>query len=136
MNINEVYSSKYLGAADLRGRRVTVTIEGVDVEVFKKREGGSEKKLVLTFEGKEKQMVCNVTNTRMIAMLLGSEETRDWLGRSIILKPDTTLVGQEMKACLRVESELPASDAGPAKRHEHASTADREFEDDEIEVAF
>lgn len=79
MNINEVFPSKYLKAADLQGRQVTVKIERADQETI-----GDDRKLVIYFQGKEKGFVCNKTNANNIAFIYGPD-TDDWKGCEITL---------------------------------------------------
>lgn len=79
MNINEVFPSKYLKAADLQGRQVTVKIRSAEQETM-----GDDRKLVVYFEGKEKGFVCNKTNANNIAALYGPD-TDGWIGSEITL---------------------------------------------------
>ena len=79
MNINEVFPSKYLKAADLQGRQVTVKIRSAEQELM-----GNDRKLVVYFDGKEKGLVCNKTNANNIAHLYG-QDTNDWTGNEITL---------------------------------------------------
>ena len=104
MNINDVYqsSSNFLKAEDLKGRRVDVVISKAETQ-----EIGGVNKIVLSFDGKEKQLVCNITNARIIASLFESSETGDWLGREITLRPDKTNFQGDLVDCIRVDSVLP-----------------------------
>jgi hypothetical protein len=83
MNRSELFPSKYLKAADLKGRPQTVIIEDVTRE-----EVGDDKrsKPVMTFRGKTKGLVVNSTNYDTIADAYG-DETSDWNGRPIELYP-------------------------------------------------
>jgi hypothetical protein len=103
MNINEAYPSKYLKAADLNGKNVTVTIKSAEVEEigFDK-----ERKIVLSFVGKDKQFVCNKTNAGAIAKMFGAE-TNDWAGQRITLcAREVEFQGSTVPA-LRVLSQKP-----------------------------
>jgi hypothetical protein len=79
MNINEAFPSNYLKAQDLQGREVQVTISNVAMEKL-----GSDTRMILYFQGKQKGMVCNKTNAMNIAMMYG-EDTDGWLGKSVTL---------------------------------------------------
>ena len=79
VQLSEAFPSNYLKSADLQGREVAVVIAGAEMEML-----GNERKLVLTFQGKKKGMVCNKTNAGRIAHLYG-EDTDEWIGREIIL---------------------------------------------------
>jgi len=86
MNISEVYSGSYLKADDLQGRRVTVKINHVSVKEFEGDRGSTDRKIVIGFEGKEKCLVANKTNATIIAEVLGSQNTEDWVGGTIKLE--------------------------------------------------
>lgn len=80
MNLNQVFSGDYLKAEDLQGRTVPVIISKVELKQF---EDGN--KLVLHFEGKNKQLVANKTNANIIAENTGTSETDNWVGKRISL---------------------------------------------------
>jgi hypothetical protein len=77
MKLAEVFPSNFLKSEDLQDRDVTVVIAGA---VMDEKIG----KLVLSFQGKKKQMVCNKTNANRIAYLYG-DETDEWTGKEIVL---------------------------------------------------
>jgi len=79
MDINGVFPSKYLKAADLQGRDVQVVMANVRIEDI-----GDGDKPVLYFQGKEKGLVLNKTNANNIAILYGSE-TNNWIGKPVTL---------------------------------------------------
>ena len=79
MRISGAFPSEYLKAADLQGRTVTVIMERVEV-----REVGDGPKPVLYFEGKEKGLVLNKTNSNTVAAIYG-DETDDWMGQPLTL---------------------------------------------------
>jgi len=80
MKLNEVFSGNYLKADDLQGRTARVTISKVEVKEF---DDGN--KIVLHFQGKDKQLVCNRTNCSIIAENLGTQETDEWTGQTVQL---------------------------------------------------
>jgi hypothetical protein len=97
-NINDVFPSKYLKAADLNGKTVTLTIKDVSVETI-----GDDDKLVVYFKGKDKGLVMNKTNSNNIAMVFGPD-TDGWLEQEISVYP--TMVdfqGRSMEA-IRVKA--------------------------------
>jgi hypothetical protein len=97
-NINDVFPSKYLKAADLNGKTVTLTIKDVGVETI-----GDDDKLVVYFKGKDKGLVMNKTNSNNIAMVFGPD-TDGWLEQEISVYP--TMVdfqGRSMEA-IRVKA--------------------------------
>ena len=80
MNINQVFSGNFLKADDLQGRTVPVTISKVELKEF---EDGN--KLVISFQGKDKSLVCNKTNASILAEVCGSPDTDNWIGRTVKL---------------------------------------------------
>lgn len=97
MKLNEAYPSKYISAADLQGREPTVVIATVDLETI-----GDSRKLVLTFQGKKKAMVCNKTNADRIGYMYG-DETDEWIGREIVLYSELVTYGGKTVEGLRVK---------------------------------
>jgi hypothetical protein len=80
VNINQAFPGSYLKAADLDGKRTTVTIKGVDMEDI-----GGDHKPVLKFVGKDKGVVLNKTNAGRLTELTGSADTDNWVGWSVQL---------------------------------------------------
>lgn len=83
MNVNDAFPSKYLKAGDLpeEGSQ-PFTIEKIEIEEIGR---DKEKKPVIYFEEDGKGLVCNKTNARTIARLIGSEEFDEWIGKTINL---------------------------------------------------
>jgi hypothetical protein len=120
MNINEVFPSKFLKAADLSGTSPTVTIDQVKMEDI-----GDDRRAVVYFVGKEKGVVLNKTNANNIAEAYGFD-TEGWTGKKVTLftawvdfqgksmeairirRPDTS--GQQGQA--RVASQPPQFEPG------------------------
>ena len=80
MNMNEVYPSKYIKAADLREKDVSVTIDRVEMEDM----GDGAMKPIVFFQGHTKGMVCNKTNSNTISGVYGFESD-DWKGKPLVL---------------------------------------------------
>jgi len=76
--------SKYLKAADLNGKRTKVKISGVSMVEFDDDEKGKMRKPALHFEGKEKAMVLNPTNTAELINAFGAESD-EWAGHEVEL---------------------------------------------------
>jgi hypothetical protein len=79
MRISTAFPSEYLRAADLQGRRISVKIARVEM-----RDVGEDTKPVVYFEGKEKGLPLNKTNSNTISAAYG-DETDDWEGMEIVL---------------------------------------------------
>ena len=111
MNLKQAFPSKYLKADDLQGRRLAVTIQSAEMETIQ-GDHGKEEKLILRFVNKEKGLVCNVTNANMIAEILGSEETDDWVnGRIVLYSTKVDFSGRRVDA-IRV-AEMPGQAKAP-----------------------
>src|SRR5271166_5422160 len=82
MKISNAFPSKYLKASDLQDRHVAVTMSQVALEDV----GDSERKPVLHFNGKNKGLVLNKTNSRVIAGIYG-DDTDQWDGKPLVLFP-------------------------------------------------
>lgn len=106
MKIGEVYSGKTLKAADLGDEDLPITITGVKVQEFDKDGGGKESKIVLSLKD-EKDFVCNVVNSKAIAKVLGTDETDDWVGKSVTLYATEVQFGAETMLGLRVRLKAP-----------------------------
>lgn len=85
MNINEAYPSHFLKAEDLKGKTVNVLIAAVKLEEIGQGTK-KERKLLVSFQGKEKKLVCNKTNANIIAKLHG-DNTDNWIGKWITILP-------------------------------------------------
>ena len=105
MNINSAYPSRFLAADDLQGKAVQVTIQDAGIEAIGQG-ADMDHKIVLTFAGKKKQMVCNKTNARTIAELYG-DDTDQWLGKPIIIAPREVEFQGNMVWALRVSRQKP-----------------------------
>lgn len=80
VDVSTVYGSgKYLKAEDLRGRDATVYI--ASAEVVKMDEG---MKVCIYFQGKEKGLLLNKTNSTTISSLYGPQ-TDGWIGKPITI---------------------------------------------------
>ena len=77
--------SKWLKASDLQGGRPTVTIKSVELIEFED-DGVKKEKPALTFEGKDKGLVLNATNTEELIHAFGPD-SEDWKGKKIGFHP-------------------------------------------------
>jgi|SRR5690348_10319202 len=106
-NINEFFDSKYLSAGDLMNREHRLTIERVGIAEFKE---GAERKPAIYFVGKKKGMALNKTNAKKLAAQWGGE-MNDWLGKEVIVYPDTTEFNGNTVECIRLRPVLPVAQA-------------------------
>lgn len=122
-----LYDKEYLGSWDLpAGKDVTVTIEKVVGAELTGGGGKKNKKPVISFVGKEKKFVCNVTNAKAIAGMYGNM-VEDWAGKRITLYVTQTRdpsTGGEID-CLRVRPTVTKDKPKPAAKSQEPSISDR-----------
>jgi hypothetical protein len=126
MKRDDLFPSKYLKCADLKGRPRVVEIGHAPVETLKNAKGEEQKKVVLYFKGAKKALPLNLTNFDAVAEIAGSDETNDWPGTKAELYPTTTMMGGKITDCIRVRRPqgLPTSPPPPPK-----PAADAELDD-------
>ena len=108
-NVNDIYgASSTLKAEDLKGRAHKVVIESTDIVEFKEN-GAVKKKLVLRLRDKQKGLVLNKTNSKIIAKFYG-EDFEKWGGKSIEIFPTQTEFNSQLVDCIRVRVEAPAAE--------------------------
>lgn len=106
MKLHDCFPSNFLKSEDLNGKAVVVTISEVEFDRIGK-DTSEGKKLILSFEGKEKKMVVNKTNAKTIEKLYG-DDTDNWIGKPIkIVTREVEFQGDVVWA-LRVSLEKPA----------------------------
>src|SRR5882757_4731357 len=115
---DEVFPSRYLKAADLGGKPITVTIESATLETLKSLEGTDQTKTVLTFKGAKKALPLNATNWDAVAAATGEDDSDEWPGHAVELYPTTTQMQGKTMACIRIrplaQREPKAAQAKPA----------------------
>ena len=114
-----MFDRDYIGAWDLNGKDVTVTIAKVERGELTSRGNKKDHKPVLYFVGKEKALALNKTNAKTVAKLYGND-TSNWIGKAIVIYPTTTEFGKETVDCIRIRPTRPAAGA----KTEQARTCD------------
>ena len=123
-NINEAFPSKYLKAADLQKRQVTLKISHAQFEKI-----GTDDKLVLYFQGtkENKGVVLNKTNARVLSDAYG-DETDDWAGQQVTLFEAMVEYQGKMGPAIRMMvpkgNTRPVQTARPSSADIKASPAD------------
>lgn len=109
LNVDLMFPSKYLRAADFQGKDAPLVVAGAKKESLKMKDGSEKEGYVLTFQGTEKMFVLNKTNAQMIASVLGEKKARLWAGKRIVLYPTTCMAFGKKVDCIRVrETAAPA----------------------------
>ena len=97
MNVDDIYPSKWLRAADLKGTAHQVTIVDVDSGTI-----GEKQQIILTFQGDWKPLGLNKTNAQQIADLFGSD-TDDWINEAVVIFPTRVDFQGKMVDAIRVD---------------------------------
>lgn len=122
MLISAAFPSNYLKCADLQDRNVKVLIDRVEMEDI-----GGDHKPILYFQGKDKGLVLNKTNSNNISIVYG-DDTDNWAGRELILYPAMTDFQGKTVPCIRVRvptiKDRPATTARPALKVANAPDHD------------
>ena len=100
MNVNDIFPSKYLKAADLNNQEHSVRITEWSIEKL-----GEDSKLLLQFSGHKKGLITNRTNADSIAHLYGPD-TDGWIGKEIVLYPEMVNFGGKVTEAVRVKAPL------------------------------
>lgn len=94
MNVDDLYPSKYLSAADLQGKEPTVTITQLTME---KMTDGQNKPCIFV-NNRPKGIILNKTNAMSIASMYG-KHTDGWIGKKIkLVKVWTDFQGKPVEA--------------------------------------
>ncbi len=86
-NINTLKESRFLKKEDC-GPGILVTIRGDEMINVAQEGAPEEHKLCLRFDETDKPMVLNSTNAQIIARIVGSDETENWVGHKVVLYND------------------------------------------------
>ena len=106
MKISQLVPSKYVKAADLNGKTVTLIIAKLVLEELG-HGAEKERKAVLYFQKATKGLVLNRTNAMTIASLYG-DESDEWAGKRISIYPTRIRAFGAMQDTIRVREEIPA----------------------------
>jgi hypothetical protein len=98
LTFNEMFPSKYLKSADLKGREIRLRISHIKMEVLGDDE---EPKPVLYFNGAKKGCACNKTNGTVLFEAYGEPDA--WPGKEIILYPARVQFGAKMVDSIRMK---------------------------------
>jgi hypothetical protein len=92
---NELYGSKYLSAADLKGEQIRKRIGKYEVAELKDpKDNSSKRRVILYFNDLNKPLVVNKTNAQKLAAMYG-EEPESWIGVVCDLYAEMTSLGKE-----------------------------------------
>lgn len=103
MKVGDMYPSKYVRGADLRGP-VTVTIARVVTEqMYKPGEGNVENYVLYTVEGKRGVVLSRIL-AGQIAQAVGSDDTDNWAGKKVTFYPQPMTVAGVARVAIRARA--------------------------------
>lgn len=103
--VSDVYPSPWLRPEDLAGAARRVQVSGVEVESFRQPNGAKEERIVVSFVGKQKRLICNLTQARALAEIAGTEEIDRWDDLAVVLTPARATNGKPTIAVHGVDNE-------------------------------
>ena len=103
MHVDLMFPSRYLKAADLQEKPLSLTIEQVFKDQVRMTNGAVTEKYILRFKESEKELILNKTNAKAIGKLLREPKAVNWAGATIILKPTTCEAFGEIVDCIRLD---------------------------------
>ncbi len=90
---------------------VPVEIESLVEEVIDFG-SGDEKKWIMSFAGKDKKLILNITNGERIAAVLDKPDNKDWVGGKIVLCVEPTEYMGKPTVGIRVQLPTKATTEG------------------------
>ncbi len=112
--VSELYPSRWLRAADLNGRTVTVTIQRITLEELHNPRTNQRELVAVAHFGRSKDLALNKTQCTAVADIVGSEIFIDWHGRAVTLRPGTARNGKPTIDILPPPAPEPEPVANPA----------------------
>lgn len=101
MTYEEAFPGRFLSAGHFNGKKVTLTVEDVFIEELEGEKKKKSNKLIMTFVGKQLQLVVPKTNAYCIKEMFGNK-LADWKQKRITFFPSTCRFGPGMVDCIRV----------------------------------
>jgi hypothetical protein len=84
---DELYPGRFIKAAELLGKKITLTISDVDIEELQGDDGAKKVKAIVSFKNTEKKLVACKTNGLCVKEMFG-KEIANWIGKRVTLFED------------------------------------------------
>jgi hypothetical protein len=97
---SELFPNRFLHADLLKGRKVTLTIKNLDMEVMES-DKGKKSAVVAYFVERPLQLGTNKTNGFCLKRMFGNNP-RGWIGKRITIFPTQTKFGHDVVDCIRI----------------------------------
>lgn len=86
MDASLLHPSRFLKAAEFKGKDVTYTVRAVEIEELESDDGKKKTKGIMSFVETGKQLVINRTNSDCFKAMFG-RETDNWVGKRVTFWP-------------------------------------------------
>jgi len=93
---DELYPGRFIKAADLKGKKVTLTLADVELEDLE-GDDGKKTKCIISFERTPKKLVACKTNGICLKQMFG-KEIANWIGKRVTIFEDVW----NSEPCIRV----------------------------------
>ncbi len=138
MKVSQLYPDKWLKAAHLQGRTITVYIQKSTVqELFNTQAKKKEAKFVLYFYKAKLPMVLNKTQAMAMVEVTGEDDSDNWKGHYIALSPSLAPNGEATITVSKPELERPSApdaDSPPSEAPEEETDENGDAGDGEAEA--
>ena len=118
MKRDDLFPSKYIKAADLKGVARVLRIKHAQAEDLKGANGENQRKLVVYFIDAKKCLPLNLINYDTIAAIAG-DESDNWPGTKIEIYPTKTTLGNKTVDCVRIRKPAEAALPGSTPKADH-----------------
>ena len=98
---SEMYPGRFLKADMLKGKKVTVTITGIEGEDLIGENNKAKSEWIVRIKERPLQLVLNKTNAFCLYRMFGGDP-HSWIGRRVTIYPTTTKFGRDTLDCIRV----------------------------------
>ena len=127
MKQTDAFPGRFLKAADLNGRKLTLTIKAVRLEEV----GDDPSRVVVYFKEEDRGLVLNKTNFSAIEEFTGQDDTDNWAGHRLVLGAVKVEFQGKRVLGLRVIEGMPKDD-GPTLQDDGPDRDDVLLTDEDI----
>jgi hypothetical protein len=84
---DQLFPGRFIKAAELLGKKVTLTIADIELEDLQGEDGGAKTKCIVSFRETQKKLVTCKTNGLCLKEMFG-KELANWVGKRVTLFED------------------------------------------------
>lgn len=111
--ISEMVESKFLKKEDV-GQGALLVVTAIVQHNVAMQGAEPEMKWCMEFKGTDKPLVLNTTNMRIMEQIVGSDNTDDWIGKSVVLYTDPNIsFGGKIVGGIRMRAPKQQGTAAP-----------------------